>query len=117
MLGKRVHYRSRAVRVTLRPTNAQQAHDLLPGAWLHRDLMALARLYIGTKADVHLRMQMSSRFTPEPMVGKARAPVSPRLGWTVVLPVRQEREITVELGVCEAFPAPQPNPYLEPRAA
>lgn len=113
VLGKRVHYRSRAVRVTLRPTNAQQAHDLLPGAWLHRDLMALARLYIGTKADVHLRMQMSSRFTPEPMVGKARAPVSPRLGWTVVLPVRQEREITVELGVCEVFPAPQSNPYLE----
>jgi type VI secretion system protein ImpH len=76
--------------------------------------MALVRLYIGTKADVHLRMQMSSRFAPAPSVGKPRAPVSPRLGWTVVLPARQEREITVELGVCEVFPAPQPNPYLEP---
>ncbi|BBU30818.1 type VI secretion system protein ImpH [Burkholderia sp. THE68] len=114
VLGKRLHYRSRAVRVTLRPTNAQQAQDLLPGVWLHRDLLALVRLYIGTKADVHLRMQMSSRFAPQPSVGKSRTAVAPRLGWTVVLPAQEERLITVELGVCESFPAPRPNPYLEP---
>ncbi|WP_045460212.1 type VI secretion system baseplate subunit TssG [Caballeronia cordobensis] len=113
VLGKRLRYRSRAVRVTLKPQDAQQARDLLPGGWLHRDLMALVRLYIGVKADVHLRMQMSSRFAPEPSVGKQQATVAPRLGWTVVLPAQQERVVTVELGVCEAFPMPQPNPYLQ----
>ncbi|WP_250516515.1 type VI secretion system baseplate subunit TssF [Caballeronia sp. INDeC2] len=117
VLGRRVPYRSRAVRVTLAPQNAQQARDLLPGAWLHRDVMSLLKIYIGTKADVHLRMQMSSRFAPEPAVGKQGTEVAPRLGWTVVLPARQERVITVELGVCEAFSSPSPNPYLQQRAA
>jgi type VI secretion system protein ImpH len=117
VLGKRLPYRSRAVRVTLAPQDAQQARDLLPGAWLHRDVMSLLKIYIGTKADVHLRMQMSSRFAPEPAVGKQRTEVAPRLGWTVVLPAQQERVITVELGVCEAFPSPQHNPYLQHRAA
>lgn len=115
VLGKRLLYRSRAVRVTMKPQDAQQAQDLLPGAWLHRDVMALVRLYIGTKADVHLRMQMSSRFAPEPAVctePKARAP---RLGWTIVLPAQEERIITVELGVIAAFPMPQANPYLKAR--
>ena len=115
VLGKRLPYRSRAVRVTLAPQNAQQARDLLPGAWRHRDVMALLKLYIGTKADVHLRMQMSSRFAPQPAVGQQRDEAAPRLGWTVVLPARDERVITVELGVCEAFPAPPPNPYLQSR--
>jgi type VI secretion system protein ImpH len=112
VLGKRLHYRSRAVRVTLRPQNAQQAHDLLPGAWLHRDLMALVKLYIGTKADVHLRVRMSSRFAPAPAVAAARGDHAPRLGWTIVLPSAEERDIDISLGVCEAFPAPEPNPYL-----
>jgi type VI secretion system protein ImpH len=117
VLGKRLPYRSRAVRVTLRPQDAQQAQDLLPGGRLHRDLTALARLYIGNKADVHLRMQMSSRFAPAPSVGAQRIAVAPRLGWTVVLPAQAERVITVELGICEAFPMPQLNPYLQAEAA
>ncbi|SAK88155.1 putative cytoplasmic protein [Caballeronia catudaia] len=117
VLGKRLPYRSRAVRVTLQPQDAQQARDLLPGGWLHRDVKALVGLYMGVKADVHLRMQMSSRFAPTPSVGEKRTDVAPRLGWTVVLPAQQERAITVELGVCEAFPMPQPNPYMQQHAA
>ncbi|SAK53075.1 type VI secretion protein [Caballeronia hypogeia] len=117
VLGKRLPYRSRAVRVTLQPQDAQQAHDLLPGAWLHRDLKALVKLYSGVKADVHLRMQMSSRFAPAPSVGMKRSDAAPRLGWTVVLPAQNKRVITVELGVCEAFPAPPPNPYLRAQIA
>jgi type VI secretion system protein ImpH len=117
VLGKRLPYRSRAVRVTLKPQDAQQAQDLLPGGRLHRDLTALARLYIGNKADVHLRMQMSSRFAPTPSVGAQRIAVAPRLGWTVVLPMQAERVITVELGICEAFPTQEPNPYLQANAA
>ncbi|SAL50933.1 putative cytoplasmic protein [Caballeronia arvi] len=117
VLGKRLRYRSRAVRVTLRPHDAQQAHDLLPGAWLHRDLMALVKLYIGTKADVHLRVRMSSRFAPAPAVAAAREARAPRLGWTVVLPSAEERDIDISLGVCEAFPAPEPNPYLNSSVA
>ena len=66
--GKRLVYRSRAARVTLRPASAEQAHDLLPGAWLHRELMAFIRLYVGTKADVFLRMEVSSKqVAPRPV--------------------------------------------------
>lgn len=117
VLGNRLEYRSRAVRVTLRPAHGRQAHDLLPGAWLHRELMAFIRLYVGTKADVHLRMAVSSRLVPEPSVGTAPAGSVPRLGWTTVLPSDEDRIITIALGVYEAFPAPGPNPYRVPRAA
>ncbi|WP_233834749.1 type VI secretion system baseplate subunit TssG [Paraburkholderia sp. ZP32-5] len=121
VLGKRLAYRSRAVRVTLRPADARQAHDLLPGAWLHRELIAFVQLYVGLKADVHLRMEMSSRLAPQPSIGAAdsddaihtaSANPMPRLGWTTVLPAASERLINVALGVYEAFPKPAPNPYL-----
>jgi type VI secretion system protein ImpH len=112
VLGRRLAYRSRAVRVTLRPDNAQHAHDLLPGAWLHRELMAFVQLYVGVKADVHLRMEVSSRLAPVPRIGIAPAGPAPRLRWTTVLPAEEERMIIIPLGVREAFPAPPPNPYL-----
>ncbi|WP_233853316.1 type VI secretion system baseplate subunit TssG [Paraburkholderia sp. HD33-4] len=118
VLGQRLAYRSRAVRVTLRPADAAQAHDLLPGAWLHRELMAFVQLYVGLKADVHLRMEMSSRLAPSPAINSARAvdggPAgpAPRLGWTTVLPAVNERLIDVALGVYQAFPKPAANPYL-----
>ncbi|SAK99501.1 type VI secretion system baseplate subunit TssG [Caballeronia ptereochthonis] len=117
VLGRRLAYRSRAVRATLRPANAQQAHDLLPGAWLHRELMAFVRLYVGVKADVHLRMEISSRLAPEPAIGPASTGTAPRLGWTTVLPADEERFINIALGVYEAFPTPGPNPHLTPRHA
>ncbi|RFU45207.1 type VI secretion system baseplate subunit TssG [Paraburkholderia sp. DHOC27] len=114
VLGARLSYRSRAVRVTLRPANAQQAHDLLPGAWLHRELLAFIRLYVGTRADVLLRMQISSRLAPLPIIGalpESGRPV-PRLAWTTVLPSKDEHLINVPLGCYEAFPTPGPNPFL-----
>lgn len=112
VLGGRLTYRSRAARVTLRPASAQQAHDLLPDAWLHRELMAFIRLYAGTKADVFLRMEVSSRLVPVPRIGAALEGPAPRLAWTTILPSAEERFITVPLGSYEAFPAPKPNPYL-----
>ncbi|WP_028225432.1 type VI secretion system baseplate subunit TssG [Paraburkholderia ferrariae] len=115
VLGRRLAYRSRAARVTLRPANAQQAHDLLPGAWLNRELLAFVRLYVGVKADVHLRMQVSSRIAPLPAIGAVSAGPAPRLGWTTVLPAEDERTITISLGMTEAFPTPAPNPYLIPK--
>ncbi|WP_439889620.1 type VI secretion system baseplate subunit TssG [Ralstonia sp. 25C] len=117
VLGNRLFYRSRAVRLTVCPADAQQAQDLLPGAELHRELMAFVRLYIGTKADVHLRMEVTSRLAPVPTVGAVPAMTAPRLGWTTVLPSDEERVIAIALGVCEAFPAPGPNPFLLPHAA
>jgi type VI secretion system protein ImpH len=110
VLGQRVVYRSRAVRVTLRPASGQQTHDLLPGAWLHRELMAFLRLYVGTKADVFLRMDMSSRLAPAPRIGAPHAAAAPRLGWTIVLPSADECLLTVPLGCYEAFPGPAPHP-------
>ncbi|MFD1557408.1 type VI secretion system baseplate subunit TssG [Paraburkholderia silviterrae] len=115
VLGKRLAYRSRAARATLRPAGAQQAHDLLPGAWLHRELMAVVQLYIGVKADVVLRMELSTRFVPASSIATVHAGLSPRLGWTTVLPAESERMINIALGVCEAIPAPAPNPYLTPQ--
>ncbi|NUY30766.1 type VI secretion system baseplate subunit TssG [Paraburkholderia sp. JPY303] len=112
VLGKRLAYRSGAVRVTLRPADAAQAHDLLPGAWLHRELMAFVQLYVGVKADVHLHMEISSRLAPLPAIHGGPAGLAPRLGWTTVLPAMSERLINVALGVCQAFPKPAANPYL-----
>jgi type VI secretion system protein ImpH len=114
VLGRRLAYRSRAVRVTLRPADAQQAHDLLPGAWLHRELMAFVQLYVGVKADVHVRMELSSHLLPEPAIGPARTPTAPRLGWTTALPSDEERMVNVGLGIYEAFPRSAPNPHLTP---
>lgn len=104
VLGRRMAYRSRAVRVTLRPADERQAHHLLPGASLHRELMAFVQSYVGVKADVHLRMEMSSRYAPRPAIGPASAGPAPRLGWTTVLPAQAERLINISLGVYEAFP-------------
>jgi type VI secretion system protein ImpH len=118
VLGQRMIYRSRAVRATLCPADARQAHDLLPGAWLHRELCAYVRLYAGVKADVHLRMTIPSSLAPPPMLGALGASAShgtgpaPRLGWTTVLPASSERLIHINLGVCEAFPASGPNTSL-----
>ncbi|MFM0336713.1 type VI secretion system baseplate subunit TssG [Paraburkholderia fungorum] len=112
VLGTRLTCRSRAARVTLRPATAEQAHDLLPGAWLHRELMAFIRLYVGTKADVFLRMEVSSRIAPVPKIGATHEAPAPRLAWTTVLPSDDERLITIALGSYEAFPAPGPNPFL-----
>jgi len=109
-------YRSRAARVTLRPASVEQAHDLLPGAWLHRELLAFIRLYAGTKADVFLRMEVSSRVAPAPRIGAAFERHTPRLAWTTILPSDEERLITIALGAYEAFPAPGPNPFLVPSA-
>lgn len=112
VLGKRMTYRSRAARVTLRPADGRQANGLVPGGALHRDLMAFVRLYVGVKADVHMRMEMSSRFAPRPAIGRGSADPSPRLGWTTVLPAENERLINIALGSYIAFPASEPNPYL-----
>ncbi|MDS0794250.1 type VI secretion system baseplate subunit TssG [Burkholderia pseudomultivorans] len=98
VLGKRLSLRARAVCVTLWPANAQQAHDLLPGARLHRELMAFIQLYVGMKVDVQLRMEISSRLMPKPAIGQALADLSPRLGWTTILPSDAERTLTIPMG-------------------
>jgi type VI secretion system protein ImpH len=115
VLGRRLAWRGRAARVTLRPDNAAQAHELLPGAWLHRELIAFVKLYVGHKSDVHLHMEVSSRIAPLPTIGTTPEGTAPRLGWTTVLPAEAERLIRIPLGVYEAFPTPAPNPYLSPQ--
>ncbi|CAM3142248.1 type VI secretion system baseplate subunit TssG [Burkholderia ubonensis] len=112
VLGKRMAYRSRAVRLTLQPADAEQAYGLLPGGVLHHDLMAFLQLYVGVKADVHLRMEVSTRHAPQPSIGATNPVAAPRLGWTTVLPAEEERLINIGLGVYEAFPSPEPNPHL-----
>ncbi|APR39604.1 type VI secretion system baseplate subunit TssG [Paraburkholderia sp. SOS3] len=119
VLGKRMIYRNGAVRATLRPADARQAHDLLPGAWLHRELCAYVRLYVGVKANVHLRMTIPSTLAPQPTIGTRGASdapgvtPAPRLGWTTVLPASDERLIHINLGLCEALLASRPNICLD----
>lgn len=113
VLGTCLSYRSRAARVTLRPANPGQAHALLPGAPLHGELMAFLRLYVGTRADVFLRMEVSSRLAPVPQIRSTPAVAAPRLAWTAILPSSEERLIVVPLGRYEAFPASAVNPFLD----
>lgn len=113
VLGARLAYRSGAVCVTLRPADARQTYDLLPGAGLHRELMAFLKLYVGVKADVFVQMEMSSRFAPAPVVGALHEGPAPRLAWTTVLPSSSDRLITIPLGVCEAFSSAVANPFLD----
>ena len=115
VLGARLAYRSRAVRVTLTPSGAADARALLPGAALHRELAAFLRLYVGTKADVWLFMRMPAPLAPPPRIGPPQDAAAPRLGWTTVLPGPAARTITIALGRYEAFPAPAPNPHIDAR--
>jgi type VI secretion system protein ImpH len=117
VLGQRVINRSRAIRVTLQPADAHQVRDLLPGEPLHAELIAFLKLYIGTRADVLLFMDLSSEDVPPPRIGVGVRDMAPRLSWTTVLPCGQPRRITIALGRHEAFPAPPPNPYLTSRPA
>lgn len=117
VLGRRLCHRSCTVRATIWPADTQQVRGLLPGAELHRELMAFIRLYVGIKADVHLRMEVSSRLAPKPAIGASSSQSAPRLGWTTVLPADEERSINIGLGIYKAFPAPAPNPYLTPHHA
>jgi type VI secretion system protein ImpH len=130
VLGRRIAYRGRAVRVTLRPAGPDQAHALLPDAPLHRDLMAFLRIYVGVKADVVLRMEVSTAVLPPPMLCGAGSAIAgsgsrlrsgyaersaessaeqepaplPRLGWTTVLKPATDRVVTISLGRYEAYP-------------
>jgi type VI secretion system protein ImpH len=74
--------------------------------------MAFIRLYVGTKADVFLRMEVSTRIAPAPTIGAALEGPAPRLAWTTVLPSGDERLITIALGSYEAFPTRGANPFL-----
>lgn len=115
VVGSHVVHRCGAVQAVLRPVNAQQVTALLPGAPLHGELMALLKLYMGTKADVYLRMALPSTLAPAPVIGNVANGSAPRLGWTTVLPSREAREIRITLGVHEAVAPPAPNPYLSPK--
>jgi type VI secretion system protein ImpH len=101
VLGRRIRCRTKAVRITLCPTNAAQVEALLPGSTSHRDLLAFLRIYIGVKADALLRMRVSSSLMPNPQLGESRS----RLAWTMLLKPTAEQTFDVQLGRYEAFPS------------
>ena len=109
VLGRRVRSRGEAVRLTLRPSTPEQAHDLLPGAPLYQELISMLRVYVGNKADVVLRMEVSAAVVPVLKLGPAHAHAigkghQGRLAWTALLKPANDRVITSPLGRYEAIP-------------
>lgn len=66
VLGRRIAYRHGAVEAPLRPSDASQISALLPGKARHAELMAMIALYIGTAADVYVRLIMPSTMARRP---------------------------------------------------
>ncbi|VVE17182.1 type VI secretion protein [Pandoraea cepalis] len=112
VLGRRLTYRHGAVEARLRPCGTAQIDSLLPGTARHAELMAMVALYMGTKADVYVRLIVPSTMAPKLRIGVTDTSHAPRLGWTSVLPSRARRDIRITLGVHRAIPTPQPNPCL-----
>ena len=111
VIGRRIAYRSKSVRVALRPVTAEQVNGLLPDAPMHRDLMAFLRIYVGVKADVVLHMEVSAELAPVLKLGRARAAQTDddgshaaRLGWTSVLKPAAGSAMTIPIGRYEAIP-------------
>lgn len=109
VLGRRVKNRGEAVRLTLHPSTPEQAHDLLPDAPLYKELMSMLRVYLGNKADVVLRMEVSAAVVPVLKLGPAHAHAlgkghQGRLAWTALLKPANDRVITIPLGRYEAIP-------------
>jgi type VI secretion system protein ImpH len=109
VLGRRVMNRGEAVRLTLQPATAEQAHDLLPDAPLHHELMSVLRVYLGNKTDVVLRMEVSASVVPELKLGPATAEAGGkvyqgRLAWTTLLKLATNRLVTIPIGRYQAIP-------------
>jgi type VI secretion system protein ImpH len=93
----------------LHPSTPEQAHDLLPDAPLYKELMSMLRVYLGNKADVVLRMDVSAAVVPVLKLGPAHAHAlgkghQGRLAWTALLKPANDRVITIPLGRYEAIP-------------
>lgn len=109
VLGRRVMNRGEAVRLTLQPATAEQAHDLLPDAPLYHELMSVLRVYLGNKTDVVLRMEVSASVVPELTLSPATAEAGGkihqgRLAWTTLLKPATDRLITIPIGRYQAIP-------------
>jgi type VI secretion system protein ImpH len=121
VLGRRVKNRGEAVRLTLRPSTPEQAHELLPDAPLYRELISMLRVYVGNKADVVLRMEVSAAVVPVLKLGPAHADAigkghQGRLAWTTLLKPADDRVITIPLGRYEAIPTEdvgRPGPVVQ----
>ncbi|MFJ2992474.1 type VI secretion system baseplate subunit TssG [Pandoraea sp. NPDC087047] len=117
VLGRRLAYRHGAVEALLHPTDSTQVDALLPGTPQNAELMAMIALYMGTTADVYVRLVVPSTMAPKPRIGIADTVHAPRLGWTSVLPGGERRDIGITLGVHRAIPAAEPNPFLTTTSA
>lgn len=120
VLGKRIPYRSKAVKLTLFPADAGQAQALLPGGGLHEDLLGIVRLYLGTKADVLLRLGLNTAVMPKLRLGRRasesrpddegdpRDPPPPQLAWTTLLKPKADRDAIIPIGRYAAIEAASP---------
>lgn len=129
VLGRRIPYRSKAVKLTLFPADAHQTQALLPGGSLHADLFGIIRLYLGTKADVVLRLGLNTSTMPALRLGRVppadcpddghdtddagEAP-APRISWTALLKPESERDTIIPIG---RYAAIEPAPLAGPRSS
>lgn len=98
VLGRRFKESNSTVQITITPTDLKQVKGLLPGEYIHIDLMALLRAYLGYRFDACINMKVKRSTLPKARLGVSQI----RLGLTSVLGVKEmskQREvIKVNLG-------------------
>lgn len=81
LLGRGFYDRANTVRVIITPRSRQMVLALVPGQFVHREVMALLRFYLGYESEAHLEMQVRPELMPEPVL----SPLQTNLGFTAQL--------------------------------
>lgn len=99
-LGCVGHDANSQLHLALFTQDRDEAHNWLPGAQLHKDLLVLLRVYLGWRCNAKLQLSLPVGCLPEPTLGQA--PIM--LGMTAVLGLGDPRRealndtITINLG-------------------
>ncbi|MBN3006531.1 type VI secretion system baseplate subunit TssG [Chromobacterium alkanivorans] len=77
VLGRRLRAANHAIAVTVRPARADCVPALLPGGSLHRDVLALTRVYLGWRLEAEIWLELPAAWLPASALS---ADERPRLG-------------------------------------
>ncbi|PTU65364.1 type VI secretion system baseplate subunit TssG [Chromobacterium sp. Panama] len=77
VLGRRLRAANHAIAVTVRPAQADCVPALLPGGPLHRDVLALTRVYLGWRLEAEIWLELPANWLP---ASRLDTRARPRLG-------------------------------------